>query len=192
MRRNCRLSSWSFFNLLDSSAVRRPLLASTGTHLMFSFSKTLKHTVNIALYQEGRTKEAWNTDLPAVNSVPASSAVARKSSNELCSVTDCKFRRPQSYPSFSSLVWSWSEGKTTPQDSSYQLYLYYKLHSCDSAVGTVRAVYKPINRRKTLDRSKYLLHREMCCHDNLHIVCVRERQREMYWWGNNCLTTNRT
>lgn len=34
--------------------------------------------------------------LPATNSVPASSAVARKSSMELCSVTDCRFSLPQS------------------------------------------------------------------------------------------------
>lgn len=44
----------------------------------------------------------------AVKSVPASSAVARKSSSWFCSVTDCKFcRRPHSYPSSNSLVCSW-------------------------------------------------------------------------------------
>ncbi|KAH3827387.1 hypothetical protein DPMN_129324 [Dreissena polymorpha] len=42
--------------------------------------------------------------LPAVNSVPASSAVARKSSRLFCSVTDCKLSLPHSKPSDSSEV----------------------------------------------------------------------------------------
>lgn len=46
--------------------------------------------------------------IPAVNSVPASSAVSKKSSRLLCSVTERRLILFQSYPSSSSLVWSWN------------------------------------------------------------------------------------
>lgn len=121
------MSSWSFFSLLDSSAVSRPLLASAGTNLMFSFSETLKPVTDTVLYQDVWREEV-RKDLPAVNSVPASSAVARKSSKELCSVTDCKFRRPQSYPSFSSLVWSWFGGGGD-DDMLYQIAVTFILET---------------------------------------------------------------
>lgn len=72
------------------------------------------HYLNIELLCVGKTgseslKRVFTKHLlgvcsPAVNSVPANSAVRRKSSMLLSSVTDDRLSLPQLYPSFSSLV----------------------------------------------------------------------------------------